>query len=253
MLEFLFSALASLLAGFIDAVAGGGGLVLLPALFSAFPGAAPATLMGTNKGASVWGTAWAAGQYLRRVQLDWRTLAPAAALSLIGSFLGAWLLTLTSPDGLRKALPWVLAGVLLYTLVRKDLGRSHAPRFSGRTEQLAMAGIAGVVGFYDGFFGPGTGSFFVFLFVRVLGYDFLHASAAAKLMNLASNVAAISLFAAKGHVWWLLAGVMAVTNVAGSLLGTRLALKHGAGFVRGVFVLVVTALILKTAWSAYGG
>jgi uncharacterized membrane protein YfcA len=101
--------------------------------------------------------------------------------------------------------------------------------------------------------GPGTGSFFVFLFVRVLGYDFLHASAAAKLMNLASNVAAISLFAAKGHVWWPLAGVMAVTNVVGSLAGTRLALQHGAGFVRGVFVLVVTALIVKTAWSAYGG
>lgn len=253
MLEFLFPALASLLAGFIDAVAGGGGLVLLPALFSAFPGAAPATLMGTNKGASVWGTAWATGQYLRQVQLDWRTLAPAAAMSLVGSFLGAWLLTLVSPDGLRKALPWVLAAVLLYTLKRKDLGRAHAPRFAPKGERLAMMAIAGAVGFYDGFFGPGTGSFFVFLFVRVLGYDFLHASAAAKLMNLASNVAAISLFAAKGHVWWALAAVMAVTNVAGSLLGTRLALKHGAGFVRGVFVLVVTALILKTAWSAYGG
>jgi uncharacterized protein len=141
--------------------------------------------------------------------------------------------------------------VLLYTLAKKDLGRAHRPRFEGRAEAVAAGLIAVVVGFYDGFFGPGTGSFFVFLFVRVLGYDFLHASATAKLMNLMSNLAAISLFAAKGHIWWQLAAVMAVTNVAGSLIGTRMALKHGAGFVRGAFVLVVSALIVKTAWDAF--
>lgn len=244
-------ALASLLAGFIDAVAGGGGLVLVPALFSAFPSAAPATLLGTNKGASIWGTAWATGQYMRRVQLNWQALVPAAGLALVGSFGGAWLLTEVSPDGLRKALPLVLAAVLVYTLAKKDLGRHHAPRFSGRAEAGVAGGIALIVGFYDGFFGPGTGSFFVFLFVRLLGYDFLHASATAKLMNLMSNAAAIALFMSKGHFWWQVAAVMAVTNVAGSLLGTRLAIKHGAGFVRVVFVAVVGALILKTGWDAY--
>jgi len=107
------------------------------------------------------------------------------------------------------------------------------------------------IGFYDGFFGPGTGSFFVFLFVRILGYDFLHASAAAKLLNTATNGAALLLFAWKGHVWWQVAAVLAVTNVAGSLLGTRMALRHGAGFVRGVFILVVSALILKTGYDAF--
>jgi len=251
MLELATVALASLLAGFIDAVAGGGGLVLVPALFSTFPGAAPATLLGTNKGASIWGTGWATVQFARRVSLPWRRLMPAAVLAGAGSFVGAWALTLANPDGMRKALPVVLLAVLIYTLARKDLGREHAPRFAGRAETLAAGGIGLAVGFYDGFFGPGTGSFFVFLFVRLMGYDFLHASATAKLMNLLTNAAAIALFAAKGHIWWQVAAVMAVTNVAGSLLGTRLALKHGAGFVRGVFVVVVGALILKTAWDAF--
>ena len=108
-----------------------------------------------------------------------------------------------------------------------------------------------MIGFYDGFFGPGAGSFFVFAFVRLLGFDFLNASASAKLLNTATNFAALALFAPKGHVWWHVAAVMAVANVAGSLLGTRLALKHGAGFVRIAFIVVVSALILKTGWDAF--
>ncbi|MFG6431627.1 sulfite exporter TauE/SafE family protein [Roseateles sp. LYH14W] len=251
MLELAIVALASLLAGFIDAVAGGGGLVLLPALFSTFPTAAPATLAGTNKAAAIWGTAWATRQYVRRVDLPWRRLMPAAVLAGAGSFAGAWVLTLVNPDGLRKALPFVLLAVLAYTLAKKDLGREHRPRFTGHAETAVAGAIALAVGFYDGFFGPGTGSFFVFLFVRLLGYDFLHASATAKLMNLLTNAFAISLFVSKGYIWWHVAAVMAVTNVIGSLVGTRLALKHGAGFVRGVFVVVVAALILKTAWDAF--
>jgi len=107
------------------------------------------------------------------------------------------------------------------------------------------------MGFYDGFFGPGAGSLLVFLFVRLLGYDFLHASASAKLLNSCSNLAALSLFAFKGHIWWHYALALALANVIGSLLGTRLALKHGSGFVRAVFVLVVSALILRTAYDAF--
>jgi uncharacterized protein len=251
MIELITVAAASLLAGFIDAVAGGGGLVLVPALFSTFPTAPPATLLGTNKGASVWGTALATVQYARRVQLPWRRLAPAAVLTAAGSFAGAWAVTLIDPSGLRKALPLVLLVVLIYTLAKKELGREHAPRFAGRAEMAVAGGIALVVGLYDGFFGPGTGSFFVFLFVRLLGYDFLHASATAKLMNLTTNAAAIALFVSKGHFWWQVAAVMAVTNLVGSFVGTRMALKHGAGFVRGAFILVVSALICKTAFDAF--
>eukprot|EP01038_Epipyxis_sp_PR26KG_P001437 gene1437-2014_t len=114
---------------------------------------------------------------------------------------GAWTVTVISPDFLRRALPVVLVGVLAYTLARKDLGRHHAPRFSGRQEAAAACLLGLTIGFYDGFFGPGTGSFFVFLFVRMLGFDFLHASAGAKLLNTATNLAALVLFASKGHVW----------------------------------------------------
>lgn len=250
-MDIFLVAVASLLAGFVDAIVGGGGLILLPALFAVYPTAVPATLLGVNKGSSVWGTAAATWSYTRRVQLRWGPLVAGAVLALAGSFAGAWLVTRVSPDFLRKILPVVLLAVFLYTLWRKDLGQHHKPRLHGVAEIGAVGVLGLVVGFYDGFFGPGTGSFFVFLLVRWLGYDFLHASASAKLLNTASNLAALSLFAWTGHVWWHVVAVTAVANVLGSLLGTRLALKHGAGFVRVFFMLVVGALLLKTGWSAY--
>ncbi len=250
-MEWFFITLASLLAGFIDAIVGGGGLILTPALFAAFPGAAPATLFGTNKAGSVWGTAMATWQYSRRVEMRWAALLPAAAAGFAGAFAGAWTVTALSPDFLRKVLPLVLLAVLAYTLAKKDLGRHHAPRFSGNAE-VWVASLVGLgIGFYDGFFGPGTGSFFVFLFVRLLGYDFLNASASAKLLNCATNIAAISLFAFKGHVWWHYAVTLAIANVVGSMAGTHMALKHGTGFVRGIFIVVVSSLILKTGYDAF--
>jgi uncharacterized protein len=250
MFDWFVVVTASGAAGFVDSIVGGGGLILVPALFATFPSTAPATLFGTNKGAAVWGTAFAAWQYSRRVQMRWRALLPAVLAALLGAFLGAWVVTLFSPQLLRKALPFVLLAVLIYTLMRKELGRTHAPRWSGRQEAWAASSIGLLLGFYDGFFGPGTGSFFVFLFVRWLGYDFLHASASAKVLNTATNVSALALFALKGHVWWHFALAMAIANVLGSFAGTHLALKHGAGFVRVVFVLVVSALIVKTGYDA---
>jgi uncharacterized protein len=250
-MELALISLASLLAGFVDAIVGGGGLILTPALFATFPAAHPATLFGTNKCASVFGTSIATWQYSRRVQLVWATLLPAAVVCFAASMSGAWLVTVLSPQALRKALPLVLLLVLGYTLAKKELGRHHTPRFSGSRERLVACAIAAGVGFYDGFFGPGTGSFFVFLLVRVLGYDFLNASASAKLLNTASNLAAIALFALKGHVWWHFVLAMALANVAGSLAGTHLALKHGTGFVRVVFMVVVGALICKTGYDAF--
>ncbi len=250
-MEMLVVSLASLLAGFVDSIVGGGGLILVPALFATFPNTHPATLFGTNKGASVWGTSIATLQYSRRVHMRWHALAPAAAVCFAASLGGAWLVTVISPEYLRKALPLVLLAVLAYTLAKKELGRDHTPRFGGKQEALVACGIGAIIGFYDGFFGPGTGSFFVFLLVRLLGYDFLNASAGAKLLNTASNLAAIALFAYKGHVWWHFVLAMAIANVLGSLAGTHLALKHGTGFVRGVFIVVVSALILKTSYDAF--
>ena len=250
-MELLIVSLASLLAGLVDAIVGGGGLILLPALFATFPAAAPATLFGTNKSASIWGTAFATVQYSRKVVMPWRSLIPAAGAGLVGSLAGAWVVTHVDPTLFRKALPLLLAVLLVYTVAKKDLGRSHAPRFVGRQEAWMAAGIGLVIGFYDGFFGPGTGSFLVFAYVRLMGYDFLNASASAKLINVATNFSALVLFAIQGHVWWHLALAMAVSNIVGSLIGTRLALKHGSGFVRYVFILVVLALICKTAYDTW--
>ena len=250
-MELLVVSLASLLAGLVDAIVGGGGLILVPALFATFPMAAPVTLLGTNKSASVWGTAFSTLQYSRKVQMQWHALLPAAMAGAIGSLSGAWAVQLIDPSMFRKALPFVLLLLLGYTLAKKELGRHHAPRFDGRLAAWAAAGIGLVMGFYDGFFGPGAGSFLVFAFVRIMGYDFLNASASAKLVNTATNFSALVLFAIQGQVWWHLALAMALANMLGSLIGTRLALKHGAGFVRIVFIGVVGALILKTSYDTW--
>ena len=250
-MELLIVSLASLFAGLVDSIVGGGGLILVPALFATFPTAPPATLVATNKSAAIWGTAFATYQFSKKVEMRWSALMPAASAGLLGSLIGAWTVTQVDPSFLRKALPFILLALLAYTLAKKDMGQQHAPRFKGRQEAFAAVVIGLLIGFYDGFFGPGTGSFFVFLLVRWLGYDFLNASVAAKLLNLASNIAALTLFTMKGHVWWHMALPMALANVAGSLLGTRMALQHGAGFVRGMFIVVVSALICKTSYDAF--
>lgn len=250
-MEWILVSLASAFAGFVDAIVGGGGLILVPALFAAFPHTAPATLFGTNKSAAVWGTAMSTWQYSRRIQITWPTIIPGIVAAGLGAFVGAWAVTLVNPDFLRKLLPFILLGVLIYTLAKKELGREHKPHHSLRATQWLTAGIGLVIGFYDGFFGPGTGSFFVFLLVRLLGYDFLNASINAKLMNVTTNLFAVALFAMKGHVWWHFAVPLAVANVLGSMLGTWMALRHGAGFVRVIFIAVVSLLILKTGWDAF--
>jgi len=152
---------------------------------------------------------------------------------------------------LRRALPFVLLVLLAYTVAKKDLGTEHAPSLTGGRERLAALLTGAAIGFYDGVFGPGTGSFLMIIFVRVFGYDFLHASASSKVVNLATNLAALLLLASKGHVWWQLGIVMAIANVAGSQVGSKLALRHGSRFVRKVFIVVVSALIFKTAYDAF--
>ena len=250
-MDLLIVTLLSGLAGFVDAVVGGGGLILVPALFATYPAVHPATLLGTNKSASVWGTLFAALHYQKQVHMAWRPLAAGSLMALLGSFAGAYILTLISPTFLRLVLPVLLLALLGYSLWQKNLGQLHAPRYAGNTQLWAMAAVGGGMGLYDGFFGPGTGSFLVFLLVRFLGFDFLQASAHSKVMNLASNLAAVILLAWQGHVWWQVGVWLALANVAGSLLGTRMALQHGTRFVRWLFIGVVAALALKTSWDAW--
>lgn len=250
-MELILLSLAALFAGFVDSIVGGGGLVLVPALFTAFPHAEPATLFGTNKGGAIWGTSASMWSYVRRVRPPWTTVLPATLSAFVGALAGAWLITLVRSSTFRQALPFILLAVLLYTWKRKDLGHHHRPHLRGWAEKALAVGGGLAIGFYDGFFGPGTGNFLIFLFVRVFGFDFLHASAGAKVVNVACNLAALLIFAGKGHVMWPYAGLIAACNIAGSLLGTRIALRRGTGFVRGMFLLVVAALIVKTAHDAY--
>lgn len=239
------------LAGFIDAVVGGGGLVQIPLLFALFPFAPPAVLLGTNKIASVFGTSASAVQYARRVAVEWNTALPAALAALVSSFAGAWTVTRIPPDFLRALLPFLLVAVAAYTYFRKDLGSVHEPAHSGLRETLLGAAVGASIGFYDGFFGPGTGSFLVFLFVRFFGFDFLGASAAAKVVNVACNLAAIVWFAISGNLWLGVGLAMAAFNVAGSLTGSHIAISRGSSFVRRLFLAVVSLLVLKTAYDAF--
>lgn len=244
---------AAFLAGAIDAIVGGGGLIQLPALFAALPQAPPATLLGTSKLAGLAGTATATLRYARAVQIPWRRLMPGVAVAFTGALAGAVAVTHVSPAAFRPLVPVFLTLVLAYTLLQRDLGTTHAPRSHDSRGALVGVLAIGGIAFYDGFFGPGTGSFLMLLFIRYYGFDFLHAAAAARLVNAATNVAALAWFTSRGHLLWPTGLAMAVANVAGAQLGTRLALARGARFVRGVFVVVVTALIARTAWTAIAG
>lgn len=248
--ETLLVLVAAFGAGVVDAMAGGGGLIQLPALFAAYPATPHPTLLGTGKLAGLAGTTSAAARFIRHVRLDWGLVIPAALGAFAAALVGAWIATRVPPVKFRALVPFLLAGVLLYTVLHRDFGKIHQPRRQGRHGRALAAAGAGTIGLYDGFFGPGTGSFLVFLFVRVFGLDFLHASASAKIVNAAANLAAILLFGLTGQVFWLLGLAMAACNVAGAQLGSHLAIRHGSSFVRVVFIAVVSCLIAKTAWDA---
>jgi hypothetical protein len=244
-------ALAALFAGFIDAVVGGGGLIQIPALFNALPQELPATLFGTNKFSSVFGTSNAAWRYARRVAMPWRTTLPAALAAFACSYLGAMAVAWLPPAMLRPLILLLLIGAAAYTFGRRDFGALHQPQHKGRREFAYALLLGGAIGFYDGFFGPGTGSFLIFLFVRFFGFDFLHASAASKVVNVSTNLAALAFFIPHGHFLPLLAVLMAVCNILGSFLGTHLALRHGSGFVRKAFLCVVSLFIIKFAHDTF--
>jgi uncharacterized membrane protein YfcA len=239
---------AAFAAGCIDAIAGGGGLIQLPALFAVYPDAAPTTLLGTNKFASIFGTSNAVRHYSKIVSIPWRMLLPLMVLVLVASGTGALLATHLSPEHYRPLVPVLLIMVLIIILRNKHLGNDHQPRLFTRHHYVIATMLIAGIGFYDGFFGPGTGSFFMFVFVRVYGYDFINAAASARVLNVMTNVAAIILFAATAKIMWLLGAAMAVSNIVGSTLGTHLAMRGGNLFIRKVFVAIVVALIVRTIW-----
>ncbi len=244
--------LAALLAGALDAVVGGGGLVQLPALLLVLPQVPVVSLLGTNKLASVVGTGSAAVTYSRRVEVDRATAVPMVLAAFAGSALGALVAASVPSSALRPVVLVALVVVLVVTLRQPALGEVERLRLAPRAQRgVAVVGGA-LIGFYDGAVGPGTGTFLVFLLVSAVGLSFLHASATAKAANTATNLAALALFAAAGHVLWGLGALMALANLAGSQVGARLAVRRGSAWVRRVFLVVVTALVARLAVDVLG-
>lgn len=241
--------LAAFLAGWIDAVVGGGGLVQLPSLLLAFPQASPVTLLAANKLASICGTSVSAATYLRRIRPDRATAVPLVLAAFAGSILGALMASRIPLSAFRPMILVVLVGVGAYTLLRPELGRHTRLRFAGRRHLGATMLIGVGAGLYDGALGPGTGSFLVFALVGWSGYAFLQATAKAKLANAATNLAALLVFTAQGVVPWRLGLLMGAANVAGGYLGARTAIARGSGFVRTVFVLVVVGFVIRIGWD----
>ncbi|WP_283770560.1 TSUP family transporter [Nocardioides faecalis] len=245
-------ALAALMAGFVDAVVGGGGLVQLPALLLALPSASPVQVLATNKIASVCGTAASSATYYRRLRPDPRTFGPLMLLALVGAFTGALAASQIPRQAFEPLVLVALVAVGTYVVARPRLGESTQLRFAGR-RHLATAMLVGfVIGLYDGVLGPGTGSFFVFVLVGLMGYDFLQASAKAKLANLATNVGALLLFIPTGAVLWDVGLLMGAANLAGGYLGARTAVARGAGFVRAFFIVVVGGFIVRIGGGVLG-
>ena len=249
--------LASLLAGFVDAVVGGGGLITIPALMLGLPAGTPiTTILGTNKVVACTGTTFAAAQFVHAKVLHWRELLVPVACAMGGAALGvalAYYLQGRYEPYFRPVMLGLMVVMLAFTLLKPDLGQLHAPKYGVQHQRLLAALISAMLGFYDGFFGPGTGSILIFLFVAILGFDFLRASALSKSVNWASNVASLCLFVWRGSWIPMVALSMAIANGVGGYLGARTALKKGSGWVRLVFIGVVTALILRLGWQMFKG
>lgn len=248
----LLLGLAGFLAGWVDAVVGGGGLIQIPALLLGLPGAAPAQVLATNKFASVWGTATASVTYYRRVRPDLRTALPMAAVAYVGAILGA-LIGLHIPKSAFYPIILVMLVVVgAYTLLKPSVGELTQLRWTGARHTTAAMATGFVIGVYDGALGPGTGSFLVFALVGLMGYAFLEASAKAKIANLATNLGALTVFVPGGHVMWGVGVVMAGANLLGGYVGARTAVARGSRFVRVVFVIVVVAFILRIGGQLLG-
>ncbi len=248
----LLLGLAALTAGFVDAVVGGGGLIQLPALLLGLPGASPVQILATNKLASICGTTVSSATYYSRIKPDPRTFLPLMALAFVGSALGALVAFLIPVEAFDPIVLVVLVVVGGYVVLKPNLGEATSLRFSGHRHSAAAMLTGFAVGFYDGALGPGTGSFFVFILVGLLGYSFLEASAKARLANWATNLAALCVFVPQGVVLWKVGLVLGACNVVGAYLGARTAVSRGASFVRVFFILIVSAFVLRIGGDLLG-
>lgn len=243
--------LAAFAAGWIDAVVGGGGLLQLPVLLLV-PGMTPVQALATNKLASIFGTAASSVTFYRKVRPSLRDTLPMAAVALAGSFGGASVAAFLPASLFKPIIVIALIVVALITLFKPQLGVAASVRFRGSKHVIIAGCIGAAIGFYDGLLGPGTGTFLIFALVGLLGYDFLQSSARAKMVNFATNLGALLFFIPLGAVLWPLGLVMAVANVAGSILGAKMAIARGVKFIRALFLIVVGVLVVKLGIDVWG-
>jgi uncharacterized protein len=246
MEDIVILCVVTFFAGFIDSIVGGGGLIQTPAMLVLLPGYPVATVLGTTKIPSMTGTAFAAYRYSREVDINWKVLLFIAFAAFIGSIGGSYAITLLKGEFIKPVILMILMAVAVYTYWNKNFGL-HQEKSIPLQKQIFIGLVFGlIIGFYDGMIGPGTGSFLIIMF---LGKDFLHASANAKIINLATNLASIIFFSSTGHILYQYAIPMAVFNLAGSFLGTRLALLRGNKFIRVFFLIIVFGTILRFAYD----
>jgi uncharacterized membrane protein YfcA len=252
MLDILYSLPVAFFAGLVDAIAGGGGLIQIPGLLFLFPNIPVVTLLGTNKLASCCGTLMSSWHYVRTMKINLVSILPTLLGSFIFSALGAKTATLVSNQVLKPIVFIMLIFIGLYALFNKGLGNiTKHEEITGIKLRIYTACIGITMGFYDGFFGPGTGSLLIFLFVGWLGFSFLQGSAFSKLTNLASNLAAMIYFASSHHILYQIALPMAVFNVLGNIIGAKLAIKRGSKFVRWVFLAVIIAILIQFTYQSH--
>jgi len=247
----IFLAIASGFAGFVDAMAGGGGLIQLPALIVGLPNKELPLILGTNKVPSIFGTAAAARNYFKNIKPDIPLTLSMMGPAFIGSMGGASLAAAVPKDFFKPFIVSLLVAVAIYTWIKPELGMNENLKYT-HNKRLAIVALIGLlIGFYDGIFGPGTGTFLVFFLVSGIGYAFLKASGTAKLVNISTNAGAILSFQLTGHIWWQLGLLLAFANVTGAIIGSRLAIKGGSPLVRKVFLAVTFLLIARVAWDTF--
>lgn len=247
----IFIAFASLLAGFIDAVVGGGGLIQFPAFMILFPNSSIPTAFGTNKIAGLSGTTIAAVQYAKRVKFNWNLLFVTAFSSFIFSFIGAKLVSRIDVTILKPFIFFMLIAIAIYTFKKKDFGTYSTKALSNKKKYIFGFLLGIIIGFYDGFLGPGTGSFLVLGFVTLLGFEFIEASAYAKIINCITNVSALYVFLSQGNYILEIAIIMAISNISGSIIGTRMAILKGNQFIRKLFLVVVVIMIFRYGYDVF--
>ncbi|MDQ6609666.1 MAG: TSUP family transporter [Bacteroidota bacterium] len=249
--DLMLLCIAAFFAGFVDAIVGGGGLIQLPAALVILPSFPVSTVIASLKFPAFSGTAIAAWQYLKKVVVNWKLVTIICTTAFFASYGGSYLLIHVSNWFMKPILLVVLSAVAIYTYTKKDFGQKRKKDVS-ELEQLQFGiFISLVIGFYDGFIGPGAGSFLILAFITILGFDFLQASAHAKMVNLATNLGSVTLFLFKGSIIWSIALPMAAANAAGGFVGAKLAIAKGNKFIRVFFLVVVAGILIRFCWDVF--